>query len=299
VRLAKEQFWINRPTDQRSRPFRLFLSFGLAAVVVLIALPLNYLFGLGFSLIGDNGNIGVSIPALYVFLTASVFFGLPFFETIKFRIFPYVIDPGFRGMVKFRGAVTGEVADDGPILLPLGYDYDLIDCRPQVVSSGFMDVSTSDGFQIKANLTAWIRIADPLLHFRTRSESKLIEPLMNSTLFAAASERQALNVIGNRAGMSEYIISQLRPAMADWGYNVDRASLDVENIPPSLTKLVQMLSILQSKHSNTPVSELVDFIMLDAGTINVTKTQNTNVHRVEIPGLDQILAAAAKRFSPS
>jgi len=215
---------------------------------------------------------------------------------IAFAINPHYVPPGHIGLVKFRDSYTGEIAESGEIMLPFGYKFDAIDCRQFTIQSEIEEVRSRDGFTVKASLTSWFKVVDPLKYVTEGFSSDEMKKLLRSALFSVASRKNALDIIGDRDQICMEAVKEVSEHSSHYGVEVFKVAVDVQSIPDELTSFVQMLSILQKHHPQASASELIEIIMMNSGKITKNRSETINVTRLEVPGLEAIMAAAARRF---
>lgn len=285
--------WENRRTDERSKaelgPI-LLATCALYSVICLCAwLFFQYPDDFWSFLIGTSIGIFIIYSSAFAFAIYSPW--------IARYINPTVVDPGYRGLISFRGEYTGEVAEPGIIVLPLFYKVLEIDCSPFSRTSGLVEVKSKDLFTIGASITARLHTSDPLLEVQSNNAISLCESVLQSALFAAASRRYALEIVADRDAVCDAAFEEVSLIVNSYGLSLDSISVDVVNTPADLDKLVGLLNVLKREHPEQSVSNLVDIIMVQSGKIGITRNDSTVKKTYEIPGLEEVLNAASKKFA--
>ncbi len=290
--MAGVKKWANRASDDRSRPLQIMMSLGAGALYAIIGL-IHYYLEID-STIAKNG-----LPyflVLTAIITIGTFFIIPLSRIAESYLFPTLVPEGHVALTKFRGHYTGEFAEPGLLTLPIGYEIEIVDCRQFSLESETLEVRSQDGFIVKANLTAWLKVSDPLRYTVEGFEREELKKLLRSALFSAASRKNALDIVGDRDRICQEALKEVAELASHYGLNVTKVAVDVQSIPEELTSFVQMLTILEKKHPQASPPELIEIIMLNSGKITKTRNESTNINRLEMPGLDLVMAAAAKRF---
>lgn len=290
--------WTNRPHDEKSKIFT--FSFVLVlwltgTVLALIILSLSNL-----ALYSDpQGDNSISITyMLFVFLPLLpiTYFLARYMPTIVREISPISVSIGHRGIVKFRGVYTGEIADPGILVMPLGYSFEEFDCKPIQKTTGVIDLVSAEGFPIAASMSAWMEYDDIIKYLSSRPDS-LIIPLLTSSLSMAASKNNALSLVGDRERLIKLVKSDIGVDFSEWGLDLYRIAIDFSKIPQSVTELVSLLDELRKRFPDRSFQELSDLIMVSTGKIAVSRNEMRSDSHVSIPSLEKIVEIALQRFS--
>jgi|GEM_PF-4369573 len=286
--MIDDRKWENRTTDNRS------LALHLVCTFALVALHTTLMF-IGMWIGLDD------ISLFYLFIIEIVvglmgFFVFRYMGQLGFYIRPKIIEHGHVGLIKFRDSFTGEIAYPGPIILPLGYEFQSIDCRQFMLESEISKVRSRDGFIVEANITTWLKVSNSIAYATEGFSKDEMIKLLRSALFSAASRKNALDIIGDRDQICQEAMKEVTELASHYGIQVAKVAIDIQSIPEELTSLIQMLAILEKKYPEERPSELIEILMMNSGKITKSRSEITNVSRLEIPGLDAVLAAAASRY---
>jgi hypothetical protein len=246
--------WKPRLTDGRSRSLSLTLAGLVAGVSWLVLLLTDHqaheAWVKGLILAAE----AIGLLVFYV-LVAEIAFGL-----IAFIFNRRIVEDDHKGIILFRGNRTGEIAGPGEIILPIGYGIELKNTQFDIFKISDLDVLSSDGFSIGAEISASLAERDLLKSNDLRNPSEQISDALRNILRASAAGTKALELVSNTEKLSSDAVEKLKSRFGKFGFDVMNCDINFTRMSPELMKLRAIVSQLRHDFPQITDDEILKFV---------------------------------------